>query len=106
MTKKDLKDGMVVELRNGDMGLILDTRIVCEDGWLSFGGYKENLIYTTKFEFGEFDIIKIYNTDNVLFMKDILNKKYLNLIWQRELELEYLTKEELIELIKKERGNK
>ena len=63
MTKSDLKNGMVVELRNGKRFLIVNDFGIGEDSCITlngFMGYDENLNDIKRYS--EFDITKIYKT--------------------------------------------
>ena len=84
MTKSDLKNGMVVELRNGkrflivnDLGIGIDSFIILD----GFSGYDENL-YDVIGD-STFDITKIYKTVGNTF-KTIFDNEGLSLIWERE----------------------
>ena len=99
MTKSDLKNGMVVELRNGKRFLIVNDLGIGKDSCINldgFFGYDENLNDVS--EFSEFDITKIYKTVGTTF-KTLFDKERLNLIWERE-EKQELSKEDK-QIIKK-----
>ena len=99
MKKSDLKNGMVVELRNGKRFLIVNDRGFGEDSCITingFMGYDENL--NDIMRYSEFDIIKIYKTEGNTF-KTLFDNERLNLIWERE-EKEGLSKEDK-QIIKK-----
>ena len=84
MTKSDLKNGMVVELRNGKRFLIVNDMGIGKDSCINldeFFGYDENLNDVSGFS--EFDITKIYKTVGNTF-KTLFDKDRLNLIWERE----------------------
>ena len=84
MTKSDLKNGMVVELRNGKRFLIVNDRGFGEDSCITingFMGYDENL--NDIMRYSEFDIIKIYKTEGNTF-KTLFDNERLSLIWERE----------------------
>lgn len=99
MTKSDLKNGMVVELRNGkrflivnDLGIGKDTHIELD----GFFGYDKNLYDVSGFS--EFDITKIYKTVGNTF-RTLFDNERLSLIWERE-EKSKLSKEDK-QIIKK-----
>lgn len=99
MKKSDLKNGMVVELRNGKRFLIVNDIGIGKDSCINldgFFGYDENLNDVS--EFSEFDITKIYKTVGTTF-KTLFDKERLNLIWERE-EKSKLSKEDK-QIIKK-----
>ena len=84
MTKSELKNGMVVELRNGKRFLIVNDRGFGEDSSITlngFMGYDENL--NDIMRYSEFDIIKIYKTEGNTF-KTLFDNERLSLIWERE----------------------
>ena len=84
MTKSDLKNGMVVELRNGKRFLIVNDRGFGEDSSITlngFMGYDENL--NDIMRYSEFDITKIYKTERNTF-NNLFDNERLSLIWERE----------------------
>ena len=84
MKKSDLKNGMVVELRNGKRFLIVNDFGIGEDSCITingFGGYDENLYDVIGYS--EYDIIKIYKTEGNTF-KTLFDNERLSLIWERE----------------------
>ena len=84
MTKSDLKNGMVVELRNGKRFLIVNDLGIGKDSCINldgFFGYDENLNDVSGFS--EFDITKIYKTVGNTF-KTLFDNERLSLIWERE----------------------
>ena len=84
MTKSDLKNGMVVELRNGKRFLIVNDIGIGKDSCINldgFFGYDENLYDISGFS--EFDITKIYKTVGNTF-RALFDNERLSLIWERE----------------------
>ena len=84
MKKSDLKNGMVVELRNGKRFLIVNDLGIGKDSCINldgFFGYDKNLNDVSGFS--EFDITKIYKTEGTTF-KTLFDKERLSLIWERE----------------------
>ena len=84
MKKSDLKNGMVVELRNGKRFLIVNDRGFGEDSCINldgFFGYDENL-YDINGD-STFDITKIYISSGRTF-KNLFDNERLSLIWERE----------------------
>ena len=80
----DLKNGMVVELRNGKRFLIVNDLGIGKDSCINldgFFGYDKNLNDVSGFS--EFDITKIYISSGRTF-KNLFDKDRLNLIWERE----------------------
>ena len=89
MTKAELKDGMICELRNGSLYI-----------WLngmprSFSGHLTGIGMDLKNEDGykEFDIINVYKTDGKTLNK-MLDRENLTLIWERK-EPKEMTMEEI-----------
>ena len=84
MTKSDLKNGMVVELRNGKRFLIVNDMGIGKHSCINldgFFGYDENLYDVIGDSI--FDITKIYKTEGTTF-KTLFDNERLNLIWERE----------------------
>ena len=84
MKKSDLKNGMVVELRNGKRFLIVNDIGIGKDSCIKLDGlvgYNENLNDVSGFS--EFDITKIYKTVGNTF-KTLFDNERLSLIWERE----------------------
>ena len=84
MKKSDLKNGMVVELRNGKRFLIVNDLGIGKDSCINldgFFGYYENLNDIS----GDstFDITKIYISSGCTF-KNLFDNERLSLIWERE----------------------
>ena len=102
-TKNDLKDFMVVELRDGD------TYLKFKDKLLGKGNVMYDILYNfnndlTNSKVKIFDIVKVYNINNdkVYGINSLLDKNNLELIWERkeikeeENKLLSFTNEELI----------
>ena len=84
MKKSDLKNGMVVELRNGKRFLIVKDKGIGKDTCITingFMGYDENLYDVIGYS--EYDITKIYKTVGNTF-KTLFDNERLSLIWERE----------------------
>ena len=84
MKKSDLKNGMVVELRNGKRFLIVNDKGIGKDSCITLNGvmgYDENLNDVSGFS--KFDITKIYISSGRTF-KNLFDKDRLSLIWERE----------------------
>ena len=84
MKKSDLKNGMVVELRNGKRFLIVNDRGIGKDTCIKLDGlvgYDENL-YDINGD-STFDITKIYISSGRTF-KSLFDNERLILIWERE----------------------
>ena len=77
MTKKDLKERMVVETREGNRYLVCGTSIIRDKGYCNFSDYNENLTS----QFSSLDIVKVY--DVVGTLEDMADPN-LPLIWERK----------------------
>lgn len=92
-TKADLKDGMVVEQRDGDMYLVLAGMVVRKRGYNRIGDYDDDLKcagYTGG------DIVKVYRITpkSLKCIGDVFIKNNLELIWERK-EPKKMTVEEM-----------
>lgn len=92
-TKADLKDGMVVEQRDGDMYLVLAGMVVRKRGYNRIGDYDDDLKcagYTGG------DIVKVYRITpgSLGCIEDVFIKGNLELIWERK-EPKKMTVEEM-----------
>lgn len=81
MNKKELKNRMVVKLRSGDKGIIVDDYIMFGKTHLQLSQYKENLECLRE-DCSCFDIVKVYDCTCTL---DFLfyNINDLKTIWER-----------------------
>lgn len=85
MEKSDLKDGMIVEYKDGKFGLKLGARIISQNEHLELEDLEENL--TTE---NELDVIvRVYESVNVYFFSEINDKNKLKLIWERPREIDW-----------------
>lgn len=92
-TKADLRDGMVVEQRNGNMYLVLAGVAVRKNGRNRIGGYDDDL----KWEgYKGGDIVKVYRItpESLGCIEDVFIKSNLELIWERT-ESKKMTVEEM-----------
>lgn len=78
MTKKDLKERMVVETREGNRYLVCGNSIIRDNGYCNLSDYSDNL---SVYLLPSLDIIKVY--DVVTKVEDIKSPN-LTLIWERE----------------------
>lgn len=82
-TKSDLKDGMVIEHRDGDRYIVLGDFALSEEGNWCLKDYFEDLKWDGP---SDMDIVKIYkvNTSEYMDFSDVFNDHYLKLIWERK----------------------
>lgn len=76
-TKSDLKNRMVVELRNGTRYVVIDDKILSSIGYDFLSTYNEDL--TMEKGPSKHDIVKVYDQ---IYCIDF-NKNSLNLLWER-----------------------
>ncbi len=107
-TKSDLKDGMVIEYRNGERALVITDRFLSTNGWMSFDDYDSELFRTfSRVRANEWDIVKCYKVESntgLCMLANLLEDPYLGLIWERKEEPKH--KEMTVEEIEKELGYK
>lgn len=92
-TKADLRDGMVVEQRNGNMYLVLAGKAVRKGRCNHIDGYTDDL----KWEgYTGGDIVKVYRItpESLGCIEDVFIKSNLELIWERT-ETKKMTIEEM-----------
>ena len=82
-TKADLKDGMVVEQRDGDMYLVLAGMVVGKGEYNSIVGYTDGLKWAG-YKGG--DIVKVYRITpgSLGCIEDVFIKSNLKLNWERK----------------------
>lgn len=110
--KSDLKDGMVVETREGHLFFIFNGKLLGKEGWDNLTNFDENL--SSAYNFNECDIIRVFNvsTKQVICLTDLLEKDNLDLLWEEEIEeitdtsdiqnkFENITDDELLEEVKR-----
>ena len=92
-TKADLRDGMVVEQRDGNMYLVLAGMAVRKSGCNSIVGYTDGLKWAG-YKGG--DIVKVYRItpESLGCIEDVFIKNNLELIWERK-EPKKMTVEEM-----------
>lgn len=94
MLKKDLKDGMVVELRNGQRYLLINNRMLDLGGFVRLTNYSEDL----KNENSKgYDIVKVYEIEIAYSLTDIFKDANLTLTWERK---EYELTDKEVEVLK------
>ena len=99
MNKKDLKSGMTVKTRNGNVYLVVNDFLTREQGYEPLRGYYENLKHLT---LGDYDIVEVYQYQNPIWnnaqnLELLLEVTHLNmkLLWKRQ-ELPKLTSAERV----------
>ncbi|XZH34419.1 hypothetical protein ACSW8L_16710 (plasmid) [Clostridium perfringens] len=85
MEKSDLKDGMIVEYKDGKFGLKLGARIISQNEHLELEDLEENLTTTNELDV----IVRVYESVNVHFFSEINDKSKLKLIWERPIEIDW-----------------
>ena len=93
-TKADLKDGMIVKYRNGEMYLKFGGKLINNDGFEELSTFDNNL---KDVDFSsDYDIMKIYklNLTKVYCFKDIFTIENIELIWERDV-TKHMTADEM-----------
>lgn len=89
MKKSELKQGMVVQLRDGDRYLVRDREgeiiLSHHNGWLRLEEYSEDL---KDDNYDELDIIKVYTT-KAYMLDSVFDDEYLTEIWCRKKEVDW-----------------
>lgn len=82
MKKSDLKDGMVVECRDGSQGLVISNKILFRTEFDDFNDYTDNLksIYHER----GYDVVKIYDDREKANSLFYLLENPKNIIWERK----------------------
>ncbi len=102
MKKQDLKSGMLVQFRDGNVFMLINDALVSDGGWMSLGNIDKDLNYICHDD--EWDIMKVSKVLNGHYLipthwnEKTLNK---NLLWERE-----ETKKMTVSEIQKELGYK
>lgn len=93
MDKSELKDGMIVEQRNGDRKLVVNGYLVGEDDWGILDDYGHNLksiVFAESVTFEEFDIMRVYEAKSKYNGGKLMPKNNFSqvndkdLVWERE----------------------
>lgn len=95
-TKADLKDGMVVEQRDGNMYLVLAGMAVRKGRCNRIDGYTDDLKWEGRTGYTGGDIVKVYRITpkSLKCIEDVFIKGNLELIWERK-ESKKMTVEEM-----------
>ena len=95
-TKADLRDGMVVEQRDGEMYLVLAGMAVRKGGYNCIDSYTDDLKWESRTGYTGGDIVKVYRItpESLGCIEDVFIKSNLELIWERT-ELKKMTVEEM-----------
>ena len=81
MKKNELKDGMVVELRDHKKMLVLKGKLINNDLSYSLEYYRNDLTRTD--DTRGIDIVKVFNTKGASF-RNIFKEEHLEIIWERK----------------------
>lgn len=102
-TKADLKDGMIVEYRNGGRRIVVGDVLYGKTGYGKIAFYSENLLESN--EFSEIDIMRVYETKYNQGLCALFDDDNLRLIWKRE-EVKRMTVEEMRQKLEELTGEK
>ena len=89
-TKADLRDGMVVEYRDGDRRLVIDKYLIGKNAYYELSTYNENL----EDRYPRLTIMKVFKIRQRSILERILDDDNLELIWERK-ESKKMTVEEM-----------
>lgn len=89
-TKSDIKDGMVVEYRDGDRRLVIDKYLIGKNAYYELSTYNENL----EDKYPRLTIMKVFKIRQRAILERILDDDNLELIWERK-EPKKMTVEEM-----------
>ena len=96
-TKADLKDGMVVEYRDGRRAMFLDNKLMASSHYTVLSNFTNTLEHVSM---DSVTIVKVYQS-KASILESYFNNQYLTLIWERE-----SVKEMTVAEIEKELGYK
>lgn len=65
MNKKDLSTGMVVKLRNGDVGVVINNFISGQDCFYHLNQYDDD--FSAIYRMTQYDIIEVYQYENTVY---------------------------------------
>ena len=102
-TKADLKDGMVVEYKDGRRRLVVAGMLIGKDGFLTLDSFQENLESVNFIV--EHTIAKVYKVEEARAFNCILEDYNLDLIWERT-EIKRMTAEEMRQKLEELTGEK
>ena len=101
-TKADLRDGMVVEYRDGKRRLILNNFLIGIDGYFDLSNYSENLKDKNS---SDRDVVGVFKVNIVTNLDYIFRTENLELIWERT-ETKSMTTEEMRKKLEELTGEK
>lgn len=90
-TKADLRDGMVVEYRNGDKRMVINEAMIGVEGYSNKHNFREDLTHKI---YEELDIVSVYEVEEYGKFANMLSDNNLILIWERK-EPKKMTVEEM-----------
>lgn len=93
-TKQDLKDGMVVELNNGQLRFLFNESLINKNGYIPFDEYFNNKLIYNNNPIDNYTIKRIYKTKGKYF-SNFFDAHELELIWERKEEPKEMTVEEI-----------
>lgn len=84
-TKSDLKNGMIVELRNGFRGIVINDNLILGNKLYSeLLNYNDDLSIKYNLNGNDLDIIKVYTAWSYMGFEDYLKDDNLDIIWERQ----------------------
>ena len=101
-TKADLKDGMIVEYRDGTRRIVIGNAFIGKDGFNYIDNYKCSL---ESYRIKEYDICKVYSFLFPYGFNSLFKDNNLKLIWERT-EVKNMTTEEMRKKLEELTGEK
>ena len=86
-TKKDLRNGMIVEHRNGDRAIVLNEYIVGY-GFIRIEELTDDLRNDPKYDLPEHDIVKVFESKKCVDKRLLFDDAFLELVFERKEESE------------------
>lgn len=102
MRKSELKNGMMVEIRNGDLYLVVGDFMTRKFDYELLSSYDENMIHDIE---NSCDIMKVYAFENNVYdnnattLEALFDREYLTLLWERKEREEHNLTEREVEVL-------
>lgn len=81
-SKHDLSSGMIIELRNGEKGILFDDRIICIKNCYRLAGFANDLENYTD---TALDIVRVYKSTNTITLGQLFNADNLLPVWEKDI---------------------
>lgn len=101
-TKSDLKDGMIVEYRDGRRRLVVNNFLIGKEGYYNLNYYSENM---KDKDSSDRDIMRVFKIDTNTVLDYIFSNESPELIWERK-EVKKMTVKEMQRKLEELTGEK